>query len=162
MPIWKISHWSFCERELRQLLSSKTCIKATDTINKKGLKESYMVSYRVTRTDKPITIVEYLIIPAVMDMAGTMLGEKAKKNFTDNVFIKQHCFTTHQWHGRRCFETITGSLTCNEFYALQLDESTDVMSLAQLLVYVRYFYGGANEDILLQTNGTPDNRRGYC
>jgi hypothetical protein len=49
----------------------------------------------VAGTGKPHTIVEDLIIPADTDMAGTMLGEKAKKTI-DNDFIKQHCFTTHQ------------------------------------------------------------------
>ena len=38
-----------------------------------------MESYRVSRTGKPHTIVEYLILPAAVDMAGTLLGEKAKK-----------------------------------------------------------------------------------
>jgi hypothetical protein len=55
-----------------------------------------MVSYQVARTDKPHTIVEDLILPADVEMAGTMLGEKAKKNYTDNSIIKQHHFTTHQ------------------------------------------------------------------
>jgi hypothetical protein len=55
-----------------------------------------MVSYQVARTGKPHTIVEDLIFPASVDMAGTMLGENAQKNDTDNVFIKQHCFTTQQ------------------------------------------------------------------
>ena len=55
-----------------------------------------MVSYQVARTGKPQTIVEDLIIPAATDMAGKMLGEKAKENYTDNAFIKQHCFMTHQ------------------------------------------------------------------
>ena len=37
----------------------------------------------------------------------------------------------------------------SEFYALQLDESTDVAGMAQLLVYVRYVYEGSiKEDIL--------------
>ena len=101
----------FSEQELRWLLSSKTCIKVTDTINKKGLEVSYMVSYRVARTGKPHTSVEDIILPAAVDMTGTLLGEKAPKNYTDNVFIKQHCFTTHQWHGRRCFDTNTVSHT---------------------------------------------------
>ena len=69
----------FSERELRQLSSSKTCIKARDTINKKGLEVYYMVSYRVARTGKPHTIVEDLILPAATDMAGTMLGKSPKK-----------------------------------------------------------------------------------
>jgi hypothetical protein len=69
---------------------------ATDTINKKGLEASYMVSYRLVRTGKHHAIVEDLILPAAADMVGTMLGEKSPKNYTDNAFIKQHCFMMHQ------------------------------------------------------------------
>ena len=47
-----------------------------------------MVSYQVARTGKPHSIVEDLFLPVAADMAGTMLGEKDKKNYTDNVFIK--------------------------------------------------------------------------
>ena len=40
-------------------------------------------------------------------------------------------------------------IQANKFYALQLDESTDVVGLAQHLVYVRYVYGESiKEDIL--------------
>ena len=40
-------------------------------------------------------------------------------------------------------------IQASELYALQLDESTDVAGLAQLLVYVRYVYGWSiKEDIL--------------
>ena len=40
-------------------------------------------------------------------------------------------------------------IQASELYALQLDESTDVAGLAQLLVYVCYVYGGSvKEDIL--------------
>jgi hypothetical protein len=42
----------------------------------------------------------------------------------------------------------------SELYALQLDESTDVAGLAQLLVYVSYVYGGSiKEDILFWKPG---------
>jgi hypothetical protein len=78
----------FTTQKSRRLSSSKTSIKATDTINKKGLEASYMVSYRVARTGKPHTIVEDFLLPAAEDIAGTMLGEKAKRNYTDNSFIK--------------------------------------------------------------------------
>jgi hypothetical protein len=33
-------------------------------------------------------------------------------------------------------------IQASEFYALQLDESTDLAGLAQILVNVRYFMGG--------------------
>jgi hypothetical protein len=50
-----------------------------------------MVSYQVARTGKPHTIVVDLILPAAADNAGG----KGPKNYTDNAFIKQHCFTHH-------------------------------------------------------------------
>jgi hypothetical protein len=68
----------FSELEVRHLSTSKTCIKATDPSNKKGLEAFYMASYRVARTGKPHTIVEDLILPAAANMAGTMLGKKAQ------------------------------------------------------------------------------------
>ncbi|KAI7804398.1 putative zinc finger BED domain-containing protein 5-like [Triplophysa rosa] len=90
-----------------------------------------MVSYRVAKTGKSHTIVENLILA---DIAGIMLGEKAKK--------KQY---------RRChvLKQLLLRIKSSEFYALQIDESTYVAGLAQLLAYVRYFYyGSVMEDIL--------------
>ena len=111
-------------------MSSKTCIKATDNINKKGLEASYMVCYRVARTGKPHTIVEDFFIPAAADMAGTMLGEKPKNTIqtmpSSNNTVSRHISDM----AGDVFETITASHT-SEFYALQLDESTDVAGLVQ-------------------------------
>jgi hypothetical protein len=48
-------------------------------------------------------------------------------------------------------------IQASELYALQLDESTDMAGLAQLLVYVRYVYGvSIKEDILLSTGQLSD------
>jgi hypothetical protein len=124
-------------------------MKATDTINKKGLEESYMMSYRVARTGKPHTIVEDFILPAAADMAGTMLGEKAQKT-------TQTMPSSNNTVSRRIsdmagdvLKQLLLRIQASEFYALQLDKSTDVSGLAQLLVYVRYVYGGSiKEDIL--------------
>ena len=41
------------------------------------------------------------------------------------------------------FKQLLLRIQASEFYALQLDESTDVAGLAQLLVYVHYVYGGS-------------------
>ena len=69
----------FFERELRRLSNCKTCMKATDTINKKGLEALYMVSYRVARTDKPHTIVEDFILPAAAIWLEQCWGKRPKK-----------------------------------------------------------------------------------
>ena len=118
--------------------SSKTCIKATD--KKKGLEASHMVSYRVARAGKPHTIVEDLIIPAAMDMAGIMLGEKAPKTIQtmpSNNTVSQRISDM----AGDVLKQLLLRIQASEFYVLELDESTDVAGLAQLLVYVRYIYG---------------------
>ena len=90
---------------------------------------------------------EYLILPAAVDMAGTMLGEKAQKtiqtmplsNNTVSRCINWMIGTL--WTIDMAGDVLKQLLVCihgSEFYALQLDESTDVAGLAQLLLYVRW------------------------
>ena len=107
-----------------------------------------MVSYRVARTGKPHTIVEDLIIPASADMAGTILGVRPKTVQTmtsSNNTISRHI---NDMAGD-VLKQLLLRIQASEFYALQLDESTSVAGVAQLLLYVRYIYGGSiKEDIL--------------
>ena len=50
--------------------------------------------------------------------------------------------------------TLVSRVKKSEFYFLQVDESTDVANLANLLVYVRYlFEGTVQEDVFMRTNG---------
>jgi hypothetical protein len=103
-----------------------------------------MVSYQVARTGKPHTIVEDLIHPAAVDMALSMLGYKTRKTI-------QTLSSSNNPVSQRISDMAGDVLKqqASEFYALQLDESKDVAGLAQLLLYVRYFYGGSiKEDIL--------------
>jgi hypothetical protein len=55
-----------------------------------------MVSYGVVRTGKPHTIVEYFILPAAVDMAGTMLGEKTPQKTVQTMTSSNNCFMMHQ------------------------------------------------------------------
>jgi hypothetical protein len=94
-----------------------------------------MVSYRVARTGKPHTIVEDLILPAATDMAGTMLGEKAKKTIQTTSPSNTVSLRISDMAG----DVLKQLLLCiqaSELYALQLDESTDVEGLARLMVYI--------------------------
>ena len=64
---------------------------------------------------------------------------KFKALYTDNDPIKQHCFTTHQWHGR-CFERITASHSSQWILCVTAGWVNRCGGQAQLLVYVRYVY----------------------
>ena len=102
----------------------------------------------MTRTGKPHAIVEDLILPTAADMAGTMLGEKAQK--TTQTMSSSNTVSRHiSDMAGDVLKQLLLHIQASEFYALQLDESTDVAGLAQLLVYLRYVYGGSiKEDIL--------------
>jgi hypothetical protein len=118
-----------------------------------------MVSYQVARTGKPHNIVEDFILPAAVDMAGTMLGEKAQ-NTIQTMSSSNNTVSRHNSDmAGDVLKQLLLRIQASEFYALQLDES-DVAGLAQLLVYVRNVYGGSiKEDILFckplqtRTNG---------
>ena len=91
----------------------------------------------MARTGKPHTIVEDLIFPASADMAGTLLGEKDKKKYIQTMPSSNTAVS-------RLISDMAGDvlkqlllrIQASELYALQLDESTDVAGLAQLLVYI--------------------------
>ena len=90
---------------------------------------------------------EDLILPAAADMAGIMLGEKAKKN-TQTISSSNNTVSSISDMAGDVLKQLLLRTQASELYALQL-ESTDVAGLAQLLVYVLYVYGGSfKEDIL--------------
>ena len=77
---------------------------------------------------------EDLIIPSAADMAGTMLGEKAQKTIQT---MPSSNNTVSQRISDMAGDVLKQLLLCiqaSELYALQLDESTDMAGLAQVLV----------------------------
>ncbi|CAI5657525.1 unnamed protein product, partial [Oreochromis niloticus] len=139
----------YFERQLKSLSTSKTCIQVPDLMNKNRLQASYMVSYRVAKTNKPHTIVEDLILPAALDMVGTMLGEKAKKTIQSIPSSNNTVSRRISAMSENVLQQLLLRIRHSEFYAIQLDESTDVAGLAHLLVYVRYIHEGTiKEDML--------------
>ena len=116
----------------------------------------------VASTGKPHTIVEDLIILAAADMVGTMLGEKAQKTIQTMPASNNTVSRRISDMAGDVLKQLLLRIPDSEFYALQLDDSTDVAGLAQLLVQVLYVYGGSvKEDILfckpLKTRTTEDN-----
>ena len=93
---------------------------------------------------------EDLILPVAVDMAGIMLGEKAQKTIQTMSSSNTDLQRISDMAGD-VLKHLLLRIQASELYVLQLDESTDVEGLAQLLVYVRYVYGGSiKEDILFR------------
>ena len=99
---------------------------------------SYEVAWLIARNKKPHTIGEELIKPAAEVMTRLMCGgEQAKKleliplsNDTITRRIKDMSIDIKQQLIARVHKSVN--------FAIQLDETTDISSNAQLMVYVRY------------------------
>ena len=142
----------FFENKLREYQSRRKAIESTyvtGSENAKAVDVSYRVARLIAQTGKPHTIGEELILPAAKEMVGVMFGEKAAKqlnmiSLSDNT-VKRRIDNMAE----DVLKQLVTRVQASRFYALQIDESTDIASLANLLAFVRYEYDGeVHEDFL--------------
>uniref|UniRef100_A0A3Q1EIW4 DUF4371 domain-containing protein n=1 Tax=Acanthochromis polyacanthus TaxID=80966 RepID=A0A3Q1EIW4_9TELE len=142
----------FFENKLREYMTRKKTIETTCVTGGEyasAVEASYKVAKLIAQTGKPHTIGEDLILPAAKEMVDVMIGDKATKklnviSLSDNT-VKRHIDDMDQ-------DQVI-------FFALQIDKSTDIAALENLLVFVRYKHNGEiHEDFLfckpLRTNTT--------
>ena len=109
-----------------------------------GVRASYMVAFRIAQAKKPHTIAENLILPCCKDIVHCVLGDSAEKKLASLPFsndtIKRRIRDMADDVEQQIVAEILGA-PLNTF-SIQLDESTDVSSCAQLLVFARYIKDG--------------------
>lgn len=140
---------SYFETKLKELNASKTKITQFTKVNEKVMHASYLISLRIAKAGKPHTIGENLVLPAIKDTVGVMFGDKFSKDVEtiplSNDTVTRRINDMSQWTENRLIERASKS----RFFSLQLDESTDVQGLCQLLVFIRYIWNnGPHEDML--------------
>ena len=143
---------SFFKNKSEQL--KKAHLDSHGSYKRKGkaaLMASYIVSLRIAKAKKPHVIGEELILPCTKDIVHHMLGDKAAESL-DCLSLSNNTVQ------RRIADMPVAILTqvTNEIktsplglFTLQVDESTDVANLPQLLVYVRYINNGNFKDEFL-------------
>ena len=100
------------------------------------------MSLRIAKSKKPHTIGEELVLPCTKDIVRLMIGADAVKklsslSLSDNT-IQCRIQEMSDDIKNQVVEQIKQSQSPS--YVLQLDESTDVSSCTQLMVYVRYIH----------------------
>ncbi|KAL4108255.1 hypothetical protein QTP88_018486 [Uroleucon formosanum] len=140
---------SYFETKLKELKTSKTKIKQFTKVNEKAMHASYLISLRIAKAGKPHTIGENLVLPAIKDAVGVMFGDKSSKDVEmiplSNDTVGRRINEMSQWTEDELIQRVCK----NSFFSLQLDESTGVQSLCQLLVFIRYIWNnGPHEDML--------------
>ena len=125
----------------------KKSLKSFTAVSSQALEASYLVSLRIAQTSKLHKIGESL--PAAKDIVTCLLGPNAAKKldvvpFSDNTVSRRI-----QDLASEVKKILIQRIQKSKFFAIQLDESTDVANFAQLMMYVRYEYEQAIEEEFL-------------
>jgi len=106
--------------------------------NESYLQALYQISYRIAMNKKPHTIGEDLIKPCLCDAVSLVIGEKhvakIKQISLSNTTVQIRISDL----SNDIMATIIDEMKGSSMFALQLDESTDVVLCSQLLAFTRY------------------------
>ena len=132
----------FFERKLQSIASQKSVMTAFTGVNKSAVYASYIAAYQIAKQKKPHDIGENLLMPVMKDFVKIMVGEKESKKL-DSVSISATAVKRRIVDmSHDVLEQIVSQVNASPFYAIQLDESTDIAGLPQLSLIIRYISDG--------------------
>ncbi|KAI0211454.1 SCAN domain-containing protein 3, partial [Lamellibrachia satsuma] len=138
---------SFFQRKAKSAQNARIYSTGKTTQQSKAAVEaSYVVSLHIAKAKKARTIGEDLIFPCIKDVVRLMIGTEAvtKLNapfISDNTVQRRIVDMADDIKSQLVEQIKDSPIIC-----LQLDESTDVSSCAQLIVYVRYIHNSEGID----------------
>ena len=106
--------------------------------NKAAVHASYAIALHVAKTKKPHNIGETLLKPCVLESVKLVLGEKASQTMKQISLSNDTIKSRIHEMSDNIKSKVLSKIDSSPVFALQLDESTDISNLSQLLVYVRY------------------------
>ncbi|XP_023720331.1 protein FAM200A-like [Cryptotermes secundus] len=101
-------------------------------------KASFEVAWLIARNKKPHTIGEQLVKPAALKMAEIMCGQKEAAKLNSVPLSAKVVKERISILAENVREQVISSIKESKCFAIQLDETTDVSSNSQLMVYVCY------------------------
>ena len=131
--------------------------KESTKVNKNGcfyrflLEASYLLAFAIAKQKKPHTIGKTLTTPCILKTTGIVLGKEAEKklvaiSLSNNTIQRQIKDLSLDIKSQVVQEIKTAPFG---LFAIQLDESTDISSCAQLRVYARYVCNNAFKEEFL-------------
>jgi len=134
----------YFKRLLEDLNCRKTTIKHFSGAdkNEKALRASYKVSHLIAKCGKNHTIGENLILPAALEIVSCMFGDKEAKTIKNIPLSNDTVSRRISDMASNTKEQLVQTIQESPWFGIQIDETTDVAGLAQLIVFVR----GIRED----------------
>ena len=104
-----------------------------------AVRTSFAVAWKIARAKAPHTAGEDLIKPASVEMARIMCGDAVANKFKIVSLLNDTMKQRIKELSRNILQQTIAAIRHCERFSLQLDETTDIGSDAQLMVFVRYF-----------------------
>lgn len=160
---YKSKDEGFFRAKLNSLNTQKLLLSESFGVEgKSGATEaSFRVSHIIGKQGKPHTIAESLVLPCAKIMVECLFGEKESKKL-DKIPLSNDTVTRRiDDIAQQVKQSLIEIIKKSRFFALQLDESTDLTNLAELMTYIRFEDGDkVKEEFLfcepLKTNTTAD------
>ena len=150
----------YFERKKWEHEGQEKFLRATTSINENALRASYLVANRIAKAKKPFTISEELILPSAKDICHDLLGEADVKKI-EHLTLSASTVTRRIEEIAEDIEAqLLERINTPPWYALQVDESTDVDNNAIVLVHARYLYQEDMHEDLLCALSLPTNTTG--
>jgi len=110
------------------------------------IEASHVASFLIAQSNKPHTIRETLIKPCMLDCASIVLGKPAEQKLRDISLSNNTVKRRIDDIAADIEEKVIAKIKESPFFSIQLDESTDVANISQLLVYSRYVHDKSIEE----------------
>lgn len=139
----------YFQMKKRNLSMTKSTMEKSSNQNKITTRISYELSLLIAKKGSAHTVGEDLIIPAAKIISNALFDEKSTKKINEiplsNTTVKRRIDEMSQ----SVKESVISVLKQSEYFALQLDESTDIAGQASLLSFVRFEHNGNIEEEML-------------
>ena len=132
---------NYFKRLLEQQAKQAVAFKSRATISEKAQIASYEVSEMIAIKMKSHALAESIILPACRKMVKTMLGDDAEKQLCKIPLSNDTVHRRIVDMSNDIQENVCNNKLQDSFFALQVDESTDITNKAQLLAFVRFIDG---------------------
>ena len=106
--------------------------------NNAAVHASFAIALHVAKAKEAHTIVETLLKPCILESVKLMLGEKASQTMKQISLSNDKIKARSHEMSENIKSKVISKINSSPVFALQLDETTDVSNLSQLLVYIRY------------------------
>lgn len=148
-PEYKSKPVEFFQNELVNKTSQITSLAKFTKLTDNLLKASFEVAFMIAKSKKPYTIAEELILPAAIKICEIIHSDKIANPLKSIPISNDSINRRIDSMGYNIKSKLITRIKQSTYFAIQLDESTDITNYAKLMVFVRYAHNFEIYDDLL-------------